>query len=216
MLYFLIYTKILGVCNSMFTLFRNILLIFCFVLPAFAGASDALSVVVPVANQSEQQRMMGFGAALQLLANRFNENLSSDHLIDFTVPLEHPEQYVESFSYITDPESTDVLQMAVHFDRHALQDFLPQQHAVPVQNFVIEVNGIHSASNLQAVEAYLTHVPSLQSVFIRQVFNDKVELVVAFEGDKYQFIQALHFGQHLSAENTDKENQSLLSFEWIE
>ena len=187
----------------------------CFSVPVFAQAKvDVYNVVVPVENQSEPQRQAAFQVALHELVDlnpRFNQ------ASDLTKLFDHPELYVESFSYQSDPEQEDALKIVVHFDQEALSPFFQQQHAIQSQRLDLQISGVTSAQILNAIMNYLNQINSIKSVVIEQVNGENVILSVMLQGNTANFIQTLIADQHFVSQSAeDSQDSSALRFKWIE
>lgn len=202
-----------------FILIRILLafLVMSFAFPVFAQeVVDAYSVVVPVENQSGAQRQVAFLDALHEVVETLVANPNVKQDVDLSVLFAHPELYVESFSYLSDPEQQDALNIVVHFDRQALSQFFPQQHTTQSQSVSLQISGVTTAPMLNAVTHYLSQINAVKSIVIQQVSADHVTVSVMLQGDISRFIQALLAGQRfvsLSAENAP--DQSALRFKWV-
>lgn len=182
--------------------------------PVFAPAADVYDVTVPVEDQSGPKRLEAFALALQTLSDRVQSEASANVQIDLSVPMEHPEQYVESFSYVTDSD-TNLLAIDVHLDRQALQAFLPKPEEKKSQTLNLQITGITSLLALDALTNDLSQIKQVNAVTISQVINDKVTLLIVFQGNMASIIQALEQDQHLSALDTaESSDQSPLFFQW--
>ena len=195
-------------------------LILALAFPVFAlDAVDIYSVIVPVENQSDSQRQAAFVIALQEVTNSLNANSNIKSNADLSELFAHPEHYVESYSYQTDPEQQDALNIIVHFDREALSPFFLQQHVAQSQHVDLQVSGITSALALNAMMHDLSQMNAIKSLTITQVKSESVIVSVMLQGNVANFIQALLTDQHfasLSAEDSQTlEEQTALRFKWI-
>lgn len=204
-------------CFFGFILIRIVLAIvmFCVSVLVFAQEqADSYTVIVPVENQSELQRQSAFETALHNLVNAnpaFNSVADSPKLFD------HPELYVESFSYQTDADQEDALKIIVHFDRESLSPFFQQAHTVQSQQVNLQISGVTSAQVLNQMTNYLDQMNVIKFVMIKQVAGENVLLSVILQGNVANFIQALMADQHFVSQGTeDPQDASALHFKWIE
>lgn len=185
-----------------------------FAFPVFAQEKvDMYTVVLPVENQSKPQQQIAFEVALHQLVDT---HPSFKQASDLSTLFDHPELYVESFSYQSDPEQEDALKIIVHFDRGALSPFLLQSHAVQSQRLDLQISGVTSELILNSMTHYLSSINAIKSVMIAQVMDENVTLSVTLQGNIGNFIQTLLSSQHFVALNTDDPlDQSALRFKWI-
>ncbi len=191
-------------------------LIISFAFPVFAQEKvDIYSVVLPIENQSEPQRQVAFATALQQVVGNLSANSTIKSEADLPELLAHPERYVESYSYLSDPEQQDALQIVVHFDRQALSPFFPQQQVVQSQRLNVQVSGVTSAQMLSAVTQALSQISAVKSVIIEGVSGENILLSVLLQGNVSGFIQTLLSSQHFVSLSSDDSDQSELRFKWI-
>ncbi|MES2205029.1 MAG: DUF2066 domain-containing protein [Pseudomonadota bacterium] len=191
-------------------------LILSFALPVFAQEKvDIYTVVLPVENQLEPQRQDAFATALQQVVGNLSAspNVKSD--ADLSEIFAHPERYVESYSYLSDPEQTDVLQIVVHFDSQALGSFFPQQHVAQSQRLNVQISGITSAETLNAAMHFLRQINTVKSVMIEQVSGENIILSVFLQGNSNSFAQILIDSQHFVSLSAEDSDQSTLQFKWV-
>lgn len=190
-------------------------LLFSFAFPVFAEEKiDVYSVTMPVENISEPQRQAAFTEALHHVVDNLaaNPNIKSD--ADLSELFAHPEYYVESYSYLSDPEQQDTLQIIVHFDPQALRPFFPQQHTLQSQRLSLQVSGMTSAETLNAVTDYLAQISAVKSVTIEQVLGENVILSVFLQGSESHFIQILLSDQRFVSLSAEDSEASALRFKW--
>ena len=192
-------------------------LILVFALPVFAQEkTDIYTVAVPVENPSEPQRQAAFLVALNEVVALLSVNPNVKAKTNLSELFDHPELYVESFSYQSDPEQEDALNIIVHFDREALNQFFPQQHVSQSQNLNLQISGVTSALELNAMTHDLSQMNTIKALTIEQVKGEDVLLSVILRGNVASFIQTLLADQRfvsLSAE--DSQDQSGLRFKWM-
>lgn len=183
-----------------------------------ADENNLYSITVPVENQSLSQRSLGFSSALEILEQRLNNGSLNHDAIDFTVPFAHPEQYIESFSYIKDVAQPDLIKLNVHFDSEALKPFLPASYEKNKSSQVIllQINAIRNFDDLNSLVAILKNINSVQSVFIQHVFSDHILIKVSYSENPSFFIKQLIHNPHLTIiETNDLIDFPRLSFEWV-
>lgn len=196
-----------------------ILLMVGFLHVTFAEApvlDDPYSATVAVPDQSEAARRPAIHDALQSVISTLSNDPSLNHDSDTSILLEHPEQYVESFSYITDPDQDNGLEIVVHFDRAALKPFFVQAHTEKEQSMNIQISGIASAQDLNAMTQYLKQLRNIQSVSVIQVNGVDVVLSLVLSADENVFLQTLQVDQRLALLNAnDGQEKSALRFKWV-
>lgn len=196
-------------CNFGIILIKKFLLIFmlCFSIPLLAADENMYNVIVPVQNQSIEARTDAFAQGLQTVADRLNATLPED---------QQPEHYIESYSYVTDPDQSDVLEINILFDQQALKSFLPKQQALQSQILFLHVTDIANLVDLNTLMENVKHLHGVQSVFIQRVKDDQVDMQIAYQGNQAVLIQALLSNQHLvSTATEDTTNSSQLHFKWM-
>lgn len=191
---------------------------FLFVCPIFAQEGrDVYSAQLPVENQSEAQRQKAFDDALREVLESLSQtpNLKVD--ADTAVLFEHPDRYVESYSYLSDPEQPDALQIVVHFDQHALQPFISFDHPIQQQHYDLQISGISSVESLNALTQYLNQVKGVRTLSIQQVTGDVINLTLVLKGVSVDgFVQTLLTSQRfVAADKGSVSNLSVLQFKWI-
>lgn len=190
------------------------LLLFCFSLASFAQIkTDNYSVIVPVDNQSEPQRQTAFSVALHELVDT---NASFDQTSDLNKLFEHPELYVESYSYQSDFDQEDGLKIVVQFDPAALSPFFQPPHGVQSQSLNLQISGVTSVQVLNAIVQCLNQIKTVKSVMIEQVNGESVKLSFILQGNIDNFIQTFLSDQRfISMSAVDSQDQFMLRFKWV-
>lgn len=177
---------------------------------------DAYAASIAVTDQSESQRITAFAIAAHVVADNLNAGASVKQQEDLSPLFAHPEQYVASFSYVTDPEQPDALEIKVRFDRDALQQFFAPKNVQQSQRFDLQISGISSEQSLNALTQYLTQIDSVKSLTIKQVNGESVVFGLKLQGNQANFIQRLITDQRLVSLSAEDSNEpSALCFKWI-
>lgn len=185
----------------------------CFILPAFANAVEVYQVNLPVKTESQEERLQVFREAAQVLFERLDPNRYS---VDLSNLLKHPEQYISSFSYLSDSEQPEKLMIRINFDPHTLSLSGPLENAPQGYSVIIHTRGVDSFASLNELLGYFSTITGVKSVLIQQVNNNEVILNVVVEYKNMDLLQKTLLNQHLSvlpSENLQLNNP-VLSFQW--
>lgn len=175
---------------------------------------DIYTVTLPVENSSKGQQQIAFASGLHEVVDALNANSNLKLGDNFSQLFEHPEHYVESYSYLSDPEQPDTLQIVIHFDRQALRPLFSPQQTMQSQRLYVQVSGITSAESLNVMRQSLSQISAIKSLMIEQVSGDSVILLLVLQGSVTHLIQTLLGSQHFVSLNAEEDSERL-RFKWL-
>jgi len=173
----------------------HFILVLFFTLPVFANVVDVYQVNLPVNTESQEERVRVFPEAAHVLFERLDP---SRYSVDLSDLLKHPEQYISSFSYISDPEQPEKLTIRINFDPHALSLSRALESASQGCSVIIHIRGVNSFKSVNELLGYFSEVSGVKSVMIQEVNDNDVMLNVVLEHKNIDLFQKALLSQHLS------------------
>ncbi|MCD8525454.1 MAG: DUF2066 domain-containing protein [Gammaproteobacteria bacterium] len=191
----------------------SLILAIFFVLPAFGNAVDIYQVNLPVNTESQEERAKVFSEAAQVLFERLDPHR---YTVDLSDLLQHPEQYISSFSYLSDPEQPEKLTIRINFDPHTLPLSGVLDKASQSYYVMIHIRGVDSVKSFNEVLAYFSEANGVKSAMIEEVNNHSLILKVVVDYKHLDVFQKALFSQHLSVIGSEdlQLTSPALFFQW--